>query len=103
MASPYRTATSATPRSARARVDHGGGAELTGKLELLLDDVDGDDIGPRDPRVLDCKVTKAADVEDCDDVGCPGRREPDGVVGGNTGAAAALLPRGSTASGTLTT
>ena len=56
------------------RVDGELGAELARELELLVDDVDGDDAAAGDPRVLQGEMAEPADAEDGDEVGsaaCP--------------------------------
>ena len=52
------------------------GAELARGLQTLLVDVDGDDGGAGDARVLDGEVAEAADAEDGDEARRTSRRRP---------------------------
>jgi hypothetical protein len=62
------------------------GAELLRGLELLVDEIDGDDATAGDPGELDREVPEPADAEVGDEVGRARPRDLDGLVGRDGGA-----------------
>ena len=63
------------------------GAKLAGKVKLGFFQIDRDDRGPRDLRVLQRQVTQAPDAEHRDEIGGPGARYLDRLVRGDSCAA----------------